>query len=138
MKLSEVIGSPSKFDLRVFAGVQIIFFAVMLFWLFAKHVPIQIAVIGTAISAVIGIAGLIQPNWIKPVYVVWMTLVFPIGWVVSHLCMALVFYGVVTPIGVFKRNWSGDPMERQIDRDCESYWQARQPAKSSESYFRQF
>jgi len=101
-------------------------------------VPVQVATIGTAVSAVIGIAGLLQPHWIKPIYVVWMTLVFPIGWLVSHLCMAVVYYGVVTPIGVFKRNWSGDPMQRQLDRNCESYWQPRPPAKPSDSYFRQF
>lgn len=137
-KLSEIIGTPSRFDLRVFAAGQIVFFAVLLFWLFADSVPFQIALAGTAVSAVIGIVGLYEPNWIKPVYVVWMTVVFPIGWLVSHVCMALVFYLVVTPIGILKRNLSGDPMERSLDPERKSYWQERSVKKSSESYFRQF
>ena len=72
------------------------------------------------------------------IYVGWMVAVFPIGWTVSHLMMAVVYYFVVTPIGIWRTRQTGDPMTRKFDADAATYWEEREANKPPESYFRQF
>ena len=103
------------------------------------HYAAQIAaLIVVSVTAVIGLAGLVAPPVVRPVYVVWMALAFPIGWTVSHLMMAVVFYLVVTPIGIIMRMCGRDPMRRRIDRSAKSYWVRRPSTTNIKHYFRQF
>ena len=67
-----------------------------------------------------------------------MTAIFPIGWVVSHLAMAAVYYVAVTPIGLVMRLVGRDPMERQLDRERATYWVERTRDGDADRYFRQF
>jgi hypothetical protein len=67
-----------------------------------------------------------------------MLAVFPIGWVVSHVVFAAVYYLVFTPIGWLLRASGHDPMERQWDRAAMTYWKRRGEAPEAERYFRQF
>ena len=51
-----------------------------------------------AVSALIAVVGMLLPSLLRPMYVVWMAAVLPIGWVVSHVLMAVVFYLLITPM----------------------------------------
>ena len=74
----------------------------------------------------------------RPIYVGWMYLVFPIAWTVSHVLLALVYYLVLTPIGILRRVIGGDPLHRAIDRDASTYWVERHDTKPLSRYFRGF
>ena len=63
---------------------------------------------------------------------------FPIGFVLSHLLVAIVFYAVLTPIAFLLRIVHHDPLSRHIDRDADTYWTDRQVNTDIEQYFRQF
>jgi ABC-type uncharacterized transport system permease subunit len=63
---------------------------------------------------------------------------WPIGFVVSHVVLALVYYLVVTPIGLVMRMVGYDPMSRRSDGDGASRWVPRSGERKAESYFRQF
>ncbi len=138
MKLSDTIGDPTEKDLRIFAGLQVIFFSVIAYLLSKKGVSTSVVSLMVAVSTVVGVMGIAQPKWIRPIYVGWMVAVFPIGWTVSHLMMAVVYYFVVTPIGLWRTRQAGDPMQRKYDTDAETYWEERDANKPPESYFRQF
>lgn len=60
---------------------------------------------------------------------------FPIGFVLSHVLMASIFYLVVTPIGLAFRLIGRDAMQRRFDRDLGSYWRQRGPQRPPASYF---
>lgn len=63
---------------------------------------------------------------------------FPIGYVVSFIILAAVFFLIVTPVGMILR-WRGhDPMERRFDPLRASYWVARQDRRDVSSYFKQY
>ena len=47
--------------------------------------------------------------------------VFPIGWVVSHLLLGVVYFLVLTPIGLTLRALGRDPLERRFDQSASSY-----------------
>lgn len=64
-------------------------------------------------------------------------LTYPIGLVVSHVLMAIVYFAILTPIGWLRRTFGGDPLRRAFDRDASSYWTPREGKPDLESYFRQ-
>jgi len=74
----------------------------------------------------------------RPSYMTWMALLYPIGWVVSHLLLALVYYGWVTPVGLFMRLFGYDPMRRRPDRNATTRWIRRRPITNINRYFRQY
>ena len=50
---------------------------------------------------------------------------WPIGFVVSHVVLAAVYYLVVTPIGLVMRLIGYDSMTKKFDREAATYWVAR-------------
>ena len=71
-------------------------------------------------------------------YRAWMFAALPIGWTVSHLVLAVVYYLVLTPIGLIRRILGNDPMTRQLDAGAASYWRAHTQQHDPGRYFRQF
>ena len=65
---------------------------------------------------------------------------FPIGFVVSHLLMGVIYYLVITPIGLVFRLIGRDVLGRRLDRSGgnapSSYWHERGPARDAASYFK--
>lgn len=61
---------------------------------------------------------------------------FPIGFVISHLLMAVIYYLVVTPIGLALRLTRRDPLERRFDPARTSYWHQRSQRRAAASYFK--
>jgi hypothetical protein len=71
-----------------------------------------------------------------PLYKGWMHLVTPIGWVVSHLILGLIYYGILSPIAVCMRLFGRDKLERRFVAD-ETYWTEHPPETDPGRYFRQ-
>jgi hypothetical protein len=90
------------------------------------------------IAAGLGALGCWAPSILRPVYIVWMTLAFPIGWAISHLLLLGVFYLVLTPIGFLLRLFRYDPLNRRFDRSAPTYWTPHEAGAGAERYFKQF
>ena len=67
----------------------------------------------------------------------WMYAVFPIGWTVPHIMLALIYYLIFTPIGLTVRLFH-DPLRRGFDRSARSYWTPHNPGGDVARYFKQF
>ena len=91
-----------------------------------------------ALALMIGLLGLLWPRMIRPVYVGWMILAFPIGWTVSQAMLAVMFYGLFTPIGLLFRLIGRDPLHRARRGDLETYWSPKPSADDPRRYFKQF
>jgi hypothetical protein len=63
-------------------------------------------------------------------------LAFPIGLVLSHLLMAVIYYLVITPIGLVFRLIGRDVLGRRLDKGGSSYWHERGAPRDSASYFK--
>lgn len=137
MALVDINWNPSNRDLRVFAGLQWLFFGAIAGAAWKRHDAPGIVAIVIGISTLVVIVGLIAPQRIRPVYVGWMVAVFPIGWVVSHAILAAVYFLVFTPIGWLLRATGYDPMERRWDRTATTYWKPRPEPPETRRYFRQ-
>ena len=74
----------------------------------------------------------------RPLYLGWMYATLPIGWVVTHVMLGLIYYLMFTPIGLIMRLGGRDLMQRRFDREASSYWIEHRPDDRPERYFRQF
>ena len=138
MALVKVNWHPSLKELRLFAALEPVFFAIV-GWLVAFRFRSPLAGIAIfAIGAAIGVMGLLAPRAIRPVYVLWMAAALPIGWLVSHAAMAGIFFLVITPIGLIMRACGRDPMQRRFDPPARTYWRERAESRETREYFRQY
>lgn len=138
MAVIEMNWQPSSRDLRVFAFVQLIVAAVGA-WLLHRRLEWDLAALALlGLSLILLVAGLVRPQILQPLFVGWMLAAFPIGWVMSHLLLAVVYFGIVTPIGVLLR-WRGrDALQLKPDESQSSYWNVRPVPPAPSQYFRQF
>jgi hypothetical protein len=74
----------------------------------------------------------------RRLYFGWMYAAMPVGWTISHLVLGLVYYFVLTPVGLAMRLAGNDPMKRKPDPKAESYWIERKPNPDPTRAFRQF
>ena len=52
--------------------------------------------------------------------------------------MAIVFYVVLTPVGLIFRAIGRDPLHRRFEPTASTYWVPREPARDAQRYYRQF
>jgi Saxitoxin biosynthesis operon protein SxtJ len=76
----------------------------------------------------------------RGVYRVWLAFSVILGYFVSRILLTIIFFLVITPMGLIFRVIGKDPMERKLDRKAISYWtQKEQEANPSvERYEKQF
>jgi hypothetical protein len=60
-----------------------------------------------------------------------------LAWINTRIILGVVFYGVVTPIGLVMRMFGHDPMRRRLERTGESY-RVRSVARPATHMMRQF
>lgn len=138
MAILQINRNPSTRDLRQFAISLVIFSGLIGGLLLWKGRPLSSALwIWIPCVSVAAIGWVILPI-LRVLYLTLITLTYPIGWVVSHVVFAVVYYGVFTPIGLLMRAFGRDPMMRRFDPEAKSYWIRRSPAPEPARYFRQF
>ena len=137
MKFSEIPRNPDHRMLRQFAGLWILFFgAIALSQHFQSHNSTVAIVVG-AFALVVGVPGLFFPRVLKPIFVGWMILAFPIGWLVSHVILFLIYWSVFVPIGFILRRMGHDPL-RLRKPSSDSYWEQKTQQTSLRRYLKQF
>jgi polyferredoxin len=137
MAMISINWNPSRRELRQFAGLCLVFFGGIAAWMYARHGAGPWPTTLAALAVGLGIPGLAFPVLLKPIYVGWMAAAFPIGWTVSHVLLGVIFYGIVTPIGLLLRLIGRDPMNRKFEPQAKSYWIEHEPAESAR-YFRMY
>ncbi|HEY2155975.1 MAG TPA: SxtJ family membrane protein [Isosphaeraceae bacterium] len=138
MRWSDIPFSPSSRMLRQFAGLWLAFFGGFAVWQGIVRGRVGVAVALAALAFVIGGLGLIRPQLIRPIFVGWMVLAFPIGWTVSLVLLGLVYYGLFLPIGLVFRLIGRDALQLRPRPDATTYWTSRPDVADVRRYFRQF
>ena len=139
MAIIQINRDPSKRQLNQFGFVWLGFltlFGVMAWWKFGRPDVAK----GLWVAAVaVPVVGWLVPAFMRLVFLGMSYLAWPIGFVVSHVILGLVYYLVLTPVGLVMRLVGYDPMRRRFDREAASYWIARDPSGvDPRRYFRQF
>ena len=130
--------NPSRRQLTVFAVSWLVFFcfiAGVAWWktgVSAKAV--SLGAIGTLIPAI----GLFWRGFLRIAYLAAAYATFPIGLVVSSFILVVIYYLLLTPVGLVLRLSGYDPMRRRFDCTAKTYWSPRKPEQNSDRYFQQF
>jgi hypothetical protein len=138
MQWSDIQFRPPAKTLRQFAGLWLAAFGCLAAWEGLVRGHSTLAAIFAAAALTIGPLGLLQPQAVRPIYVGWMVLAFPIGWTISQAILALLFYGLFTPIGLFFRLVGRDPLHRARRPGLETYWTPKATPVDPRRYFKQF
>jgi hypothetical protein len=129
--------SSSRRDLRNFGlvvGAGFILIGLLLLWRGKAPWPWFLGA-GTLLP----LLGLTFPALLKPIQKAWMTLAVLMGWVMTRVILSLLFYLLLTPLGLaarlFGKSFLGDPPPGPAD----SYWNLREESPvSPKSYEKQF
>lgn len=99
--------------------------------------PIYPYFLGFGIAFII--MGIILPQILRLPQKIWMGFAVMLGFFMSRIVLAVLFYSVVTPIGIVTRIFGKDILDQRIDKSADSYWKTRDlAAKTKESYQNQY
>jgi saxitoxin biosynthesis operon SxtJ-like protein len=129
---------PNDRMLRQFAGLWIVFFAAIAARMYFHGRPAWLWMSIGAAALTIGPMGLLWPRLIKPIFVGWMKLASPIGWVVSRVVLGLIFFGLITPLAWAFRRGGRDALGLKRSMSTQTYWQSKPAATDKAQYLRQF
>ena len=134
--LIDLARQPSARQLRLFAGLFFPAFCAVAGALAYRRDAVPLAVTLWVVGLGGGALGLLVPSVSRVAYLALASLTFPIGWLLSHVILVLLYFVVITPVGWLMRRFH-DPMQRRFEKDARSYWIVREPTVR-DRYFRQF
>ena len=138
MAIIEINRTPSHQDLRWFGLLLPVFFAIVGALVWHRTGSLTPATAVWAAGGTVSALFALWPASRRRIYVGWMYAVYPIGWTVSHLLLGVVYFLIITPIGLALRVLRRNPLERGLDRTAATYWVRHNPANSIKRYLRQF
>ena len=121
-------------DLRTF-GIGLLLLGGLLLWWWEGHLAAQIVLGMGSVTATI---ALWAPERLRPLLKAWMMAVSPLAWTLSTFVLALVYYVVVTPIGLVKRVVSGSAISLGPNREMTTYWLEKETDVPTDNYFNQY
>ena len=82
--------------------------------------------------------GIITPVALKPIHKIWMTFAIIIGWVMTRVILSVLFYLIISTIGIFARLVGKDFLNLK-SKNNESYWNIRNKEyELNQDYEKQF
>jgi hypothetical protein len=89
-------------------------------------------------GAALIIAGLFLPATARAFHVVWMRLAHALGWANSRILLALLFYLVMTPVGLVQRLAGRDALCRRGPGSTSNWIPRSSPKQSKEQFEKLF
>ena len=124
MKSNKIkIGSNRSFGIVFF----IVFLIVALYPLLNDN-PLRLW--SLIIALIFLVLGLIKSNILTPLNILWMKFGMFLGVFISPIIMGIIFFLVVTPIGLIMRLFGKDLLNLK-KKNIQSYWLAKEKIKSS-------
>lgn len=134
MKLIESNFNPTNHHIKQFGFVC--FFALpTLSWLWIDHMGTLYWLGG--IGFLVAILGWRFPHLLKPIFIGFIFVTLPIGKLVGEVMMILIFFGVITPIGLCLQCMKRDVLKRKFEKG-ESYWEKKERQTDVSRYYRQW
>ncbi len=115
-------------------GIVLIIISFILWW-FEKESFVYFSGIG----GIFIILAYISPTLLKPFHKLWIGLSLVLGFVMSRIILTVLFYLIVTPIGLLAKVVGKKFMPLGFDKNVSTYWEKREKTiKEKIDYDRQF
>ncbi|MBN1466893.1 hypothetical protein JXA02_14160 [candidate division KSB1 bacterium] len=75
--------------------------------------------------------ALSYPSSLNPLHRLWMGLALVLGYFMSRILLTILFYFIITPIGLIMRLAGKDILNERIEPDRQSYWIVRPKTETS-------
>lgn len=101
------------------------FFALVGLWPLAKGLPVHKPAL--YVATIFLVLALLIPMVLRPLNVLWFKFGMLLHKLVSPVVMAVIFFTVLTPMGILLRLLNKDILKLKIDKSQKSYWVLRTP-----------
>lgn len=139
---------PNRSQLRVFALLLLMFCFALGAWVLWRQAlflfdlstttALRTAYTLWVTGALTAALGLMLPQMMKPVFITLSCITYPIGWLISLLVLAFIFYVLITPLALVFKARGRDLLQLDFAKRSSSYWIARAPKNKLGRYYRQF
>ena len=130
MKQKEIkISSNKSFGLVFF-----VIFIIIALWPLLNDGNIRIWSI--IVSIIFLILGLLNSKILTPFNKLWMRLGALLGIIVSPIVMGIVYFGIITPIGLIMKLFGKDVLNLKLDKNKKTYWTLKKkiPSKMKDQF----
>jgi hypothetical protein len=136
--MTPLVWKPDEKVLREFSEAWLIAFGMILSPMALARGQAVVAGVFWCVALAGRLIGYLRPMWLRPVFVGMSLLTWPIGWVVSNALLAVVYYGVATPIGLIRRFRGHDPLRLKSPTNERTVWEPIDSKAKLSDYLRQF
>ena len=84
----------------------------------------------TILSSIFIGFGILLPTALRPIYMLWMIFAIILGWIMTRVILCIVFYFIITPIGILTRLLGEDFLGLRIT-NSNSFWNQRKNTDES-------
>jgi len=91
----------------------------------------------SGIAVIVGLLGLTRPHAIQPLFSGLMAIASPVGWVVSRVLLATLYYAIFTPVAILFRLIGRDALLLRVHANRDTYWTEKPQPADVRSYLRQ-
>lgn len=138
MNWSDLPLKPTARVLRQFAAAWLVLFLAVGVHRYLARGQHQVGMAVGVMAVAIGVMGLIKPAAVRWLFVGATVLAFPIGWVVSQIMLAIMFYGIITPLALLFRIQGRDLLTRKRVPNRATFWTPKPTPEDMRGYFRQY
>lgn len=82
-------------------------------------------------GAILVAPALVYPRALAPIHRGWMKIGRLLGWINTRIVLSVIYYLILTPIGLVLRWLGQDPLRRRFDRQAETYRLPREARPAS-------
>jgi hypothetical protein len=130
--------NPTERMLKQFSGLWVLCFSAVAAWQQFHHHRHAAAIVLAVLAVTVGPLGLAWPQGIRPIFVGWMALAYPVGWLVSRIVLGAIFYGLFTPVAWTFRLIGRDLLGLKSQPAAATYWHSKPQVKDKAEYLHQF
>ena len=130
------LGSERSFGI-VFATVFAIIAVLPIFTFDNNEVTVRVWALMVAV--LLAIITFVRPQLLSPFNKIWFRFGLLLHKIINPLVMGLMFFVVISPIGMLMRALGKTPIKKRFDQNIDSYWITREPpGPEPETMKRQF
>jgi Saxitoxin biosynthesis operon protein SxtJ len=109
-------------------------FSIIGLWpMFLRGEPLRLWAV--VLGSLLILSGSLVPTWLAPVHRGWMWVGHVLGWINTRIILGVIFYGLITPIGIAFRMLGKDTMRQSFSDTSSTYRVNRQPRPRSHMKF---
>ena len=109
-------------------------FSVIGLWpMFLREEPLRHWAV--VLGSLLILLGSLVPTWLAPIHRGWMWVGHVLGWINTRIILGVIFYGLITPIGIVFRMLGKDTMRQSFSDTSSTYRVNRQPRPRSHMKF---